>query len=227
MQGSMRLVEGYNPPSRLQPGSLGLTVVISGLFVSGLFFLNPNVARTIETTLVATNIPLDPPPPPPDPKPQQQPKVQPKEKIFVPPVDNHVTPPPDTPKVDTSTISSTPVIPGPPADGAGTVIPDIPKSPPVMVGPAIDPHYAGYFQPPYPADEIRAGNAGRVTVRVLIGTDGRVKDIEKVSAASDSFWDATRRQALSKWRFKPATRDGVPYETWKTMNVSFVLNGDQ
>ena len=97
----------------------------------------------------------------------------------------------------------------------------------MLIGANIDPRYANYLQPPYPSDEIRAGNGGRVSVRVLIGVDGRVKDIEKLSAASDSFWDATRRQALSKWRFKPATRDGAPYEAWKTMNVSFVLNQDQ
>jgi protein TonB len=109
----------------------------------------------------------------------------------------------------------------------GTVIPEQVKGPPVLMGANIDPRYANNFQPTYPPDQIREGNTGRVIVRVLIGVDGRVKDIEKVSTPSDSFWEATKRQALSKWRFKPATRDGEPYETWKIMNVSFVLNQDQ
>ncbi|RYE01614.1 MAG: TonB family protein, partial [Sphingomonadales bacterium] len=62
-----------------------------------------------------------------------------------------------------------------------------------------------------------------VSVRVLIGTDGRVKAVEQVSATSTAFFEATKRQALGKWRFKPATRGGVPQESWKTMSVRFEL----
>ena len=224
MQTTMRLVEGYNPPSRLQPGSLGLTILFSGLFVSGLFFLNPKVLRHPTTVLDGWNVPIEKPKPQPTPKPVEHPKTKTEQQVVAPETSHDVKPLDQTPIDFTDHAEVT--FP-PPDGGAGTVIPEVTKPQPVMVGPNIDPRYAGYFQPAYPADEIRAGNAGRVTVRVLIGVDGRVKDIEKVSAASDSFWDATRRQALSKWRFKPATRDGVPYETWKTMNVSFVLNQDQ
>ena len=62
-----------------------------------------------------------------------------------------------------------------------------------------------------------------VKIRVLIGVDGRVKAAESVSATSDAFFEATRRQALSKWRFKPATRGGIPQESWKTMSVRFEI----
>jgi protein TonB len=50
-----------------------------------------------------------------------------------------------------------------------------------------------------------------------------VKAAESVSATSPAFFEATRRQALSKWRFKPATRGGVPQESWKTMSVRFEI----
>ena len=93
-----------------------------------------------------------------------------------------------------------------------------------MLTPAgIDDHYANAFQPPYPAAEQRAGQEGVVTVRVLIGVDGRVRQVEQVAAASDAFWRVTERQALGRWRFRPATRDGVPVEQWKTMTVRFRL----
>jgi protein TonB len=221
---TMRLVEGYNPPSRLRPGSLGLTLLTTGAFVSGLFFLNPKVVTQQLKDFTAINIPAEKPKPVPTPKPVEHPKTQHDEQQIVVPQSNNDVKPIDATPIDFT--DHTPVT-FPPADGGnGTVIPEVAK-PPVMLGANIDPRYASNFQPAYPADEIRAGNAGRVTVKVLIGTDGRVKDIEMVSAASDSFWEATRRQALSKWRFKPATCDGVPYETWKTMNVSFVLNQDQ
>jgi protein TonB len=220
---TMRLVEGYNPPSRLRPGSLGLTLLTTGVFVSGLFFLNPHVARIIEDPLHV--IELTPPPPPPQPdKPIEHKQLPQKATPYVPPTH------PDVPLPDNHHVDFTPTPPGPAfpeTGGTAAVIPEAAKPAPVLIGVNLDPRYASYLQPPYPAEESRAGKAGRVTLRVLVGVDGRVKDVEKVSAASDAFWDATRRQALSKWRFKPATRDGVPYEAWKVMNVSFVLNQDE
>jgi protein TonB len=76
-----------------------------------------------------------------------------------------------------------------------------------------------------PADlsspERRAGREGHV-VRVLIGVDGRVKQVERVSATSGAFFAATRAQAFAKWRFTPATRGDAPVEQWKQMRVSLV-----
>lgn len=218
---TMRLVEGYNPPSRLRPGSLGLTLMTTGLFVSGLFFLNPKLVKLIEPPLIVKTIRLDPPPP--IEKKVEQKRVQQQNTPYVAPKQPDVILP-DNPHVD---FTPPPTLPGIPETTRGSaVIPEAIK-PAVLIGANIDPRYASNFQPTYPPDKIREGQAGRVTVRVLIGVDGRVKDIEKVSAPADTFWDATKRQALSKWRFKPATRDGVPYEAWKIMNVSFVLNQDQ
>jgi protein TonB len=220
---TMRLVEGYTPPSRLRPGSLGLTLLTTGMFVSGLFFLNPHVVRIISDPIHVIEIAPPPPPPPPE-KQVEHHQVPPKETLYVPPTHPDVVMPkaPDLDFVKTPPVEIT----AGEGIGAGAVIPE-PAKQPVLTGADIDPRYASYFQPTYPPDEIRESRTGRVTVRVLIGTDGRVKDIEKVSAPSEPFWESTRRQALSKWRFKPATRDGVPYETWKTMNVSFVLNQEQ
>src|SRR5690606_28590878 len=104
-----------------------------------------------------------------------------------------------------------------------TVIAEPAKPLPPLIGAQQDPRYARDFQPDYPAQELRAERDGRVQVRVLIGADGRVKAIEQISATSAAFFEATRRQALAKWRFKPATRGGVPQESWKTMNVRFEL----
>ncbi|MBX9731987.1 MAG: energy transducer TonB [Sphingomonas sp.] len=56
---------------------------------------------------------------------------------------------------------------------------------------------------------------------MLIGIDGRVSAVERVSATSDDFFETTRRTALSKWRFRPATRDGAPVERWRVMRVTF------
>lgn len=98
--------------------------------------------------------------------------------------------------------------------------------PPPLILAELDPRYAGAFQPDYPASEQRREIEGLAKVRVLIGTDGRVKAVEQVSATSPGFFEETKRRALAKWRFKPATRGGVAEESWKVMTVRFqIRNG--
>ena len=61
-------------------------------------------------------------------------------------------------------------------------------------------------------------------LRAQIGTDGRVRDVERVVATSDAFWEAARDQALRHWRFRPALRGGVAEPSWQTMTIRFVLD---
>ena len=138
-----------------------------------------------------------------------------------------------TPEVPTRSDNNTytdatiypPVPPLPPAPdpGPATAQPEPPAPLPPLVAAAQDMRFAGDFQPPYPGPELRAQRDGRVSVRILIGIDGRVKAVEQLSATSAAFFEATRRQALSKWRFKPATRAGIPEESWKVMSVRFEI----
>jgi periplasmic protein TonB len=99
-------------------------------------------------------------------------------------------------------------------------LPDVPAAP-VRVEAQLDTR--SELQPPYPASEERAGTEGSVTVRVTIGAAGRVKAIEKLSATSEAFFRATQRHAMRHWRFRPATLDGKPVESVKTMRLVFVL----
>jgi protein TonB len=121
-----------------------------------------------------------------------------------------------------------PVVPDPlPYDpGPTTVRPADPPKPPPLVLAELDQRFAGSFQPDYPASEQRREIEGSAKVRVLIGTDGRVKAVELVSTDSPGFFAETKRRALAKWRFKPATRGGVAEESWKVMVVHFqIRNG--
>ena len=86
-----------------------------------------------------------------------------------------------------------------------------------------DPRFARQMQPTYPPGERRAEREGVVTMRVTIGRDGRVLNADCVSATSDEFCRATRLHALAKWRFQPATRDGVAVEATKELTVRFQL----
>lgn len=107
-----------------------------------------------------------------------------------------------------------PLPPGPET----TVKPD-----PVERGAAVDPRFADQLQPAYPPALERLEIEGRATVKVQVGTDGRVMAVELVRADDPGFFNATRDQALKRWRFKPATRDGVPVVSWVTKTVVFTI----
>lgn len=95
---------------------------------------------------------------------------------------------------------------------------------PVIVEPRLNNRYARQFQPAYPTGQLRREEEGVISVRVLVGTDGRAKQIQLIDTPHQDFWDATRKHALKKWRFTPGTRDGKPIETWITLKVRFEIN---
>ncbi|MEZ0242636.1 MAG: TonB family protein [Sphingomonas sp.] len=215
-------------PFGIKPVGLGAAFIVNGALIAGLyFFIAPVIgARIIDHTLIG-EIVKEPPPPPPieKPKPTKDPVVE--TQIYTPPVANPVI-------VDGPVIRTTPVEPPAqpltpdPGTATGTAV-EKPVEPPLppLIAAQIDPRYSGEFQPGYPAAELRNERDGKVSVRVLIGTDGRVKAVEQLSATSPAFFEATRRQALSKWRFKPASRGGAAQESWKVMNVRFEIKSQQ
>lgn len=204
------------------PAGMGFALGMTGLVVLGMVYAAPKiVAGPINRIIDVINIPLDPPPPPPPPVQHQKAAPRPSQIQRVDPLIRAVTT--DTPPI----IDTVDVVPRietvlPLGNGDGGVIVEPPKTP-VLTDAAIDPRYAADFQPFYPPSERQMGREGRVAVRVLIGTDGRVHAVEPVSATSDAFMEATRRRALERWRFRPALRDGVAVESWRQMTVRFEL----
>lgn len=207
---------------RKSPLGLGGTIAVHAVVI-GAFLLIPKEMIQFVTPsppITTTNIPLDPPPPP---EPTQDVRTDPKL--------------PNQPRPQTPTALD-PIIPLPPGDpivignpggGLDPVLPPYvppvdPPHTPVLTEAAIDPHALAAFQPDYPGAMIRQGAEGTVTVRVTISPEGRVTDIERLSASDESFWQATQRHALRKWRFRPATRDGVAIGSTKVLTVRFTLS---
>lgn len=213
------------PARKVNPASLGIAMAVNAAAVAALLFASPTlVFHEPDPPLTIRNIPVDPPPEPlplPEPArpttPHQQRIAPPDPVVKTPPVADAPYFPPQPPQPPVG-------VDGGSDGGGGTAIVDPPRPvPPVLTQPGIDPRYAALFQPLYPAEERRAGREGRVVVRVLVGMDGRVKQVEKVSATSDAFFAVTEQRALAKWRFTPATRDGIPVEGWRTMALRFVM----
>ncbi|MBB3912127.1 energy transducer TonB [Sphingomonas desiccabilis] len=213
---------------RFHPASMGVALAINGgLLAAMLMAGSVTVIPYEDPVLNTTAIPL--PPVPPEVKPEPQPvekraEPQPQPLTFLPkPVVD--LPRPDQPVLASeSTLPITPpTMTGTPGGTGTSVSVDPPKPMPVLVDATPDPRYSDAFQPAYPPAERRAERDGVVTVRVRIDASGRVTAVEPVRATSDAFLEATRRQALSKWRFRAATRDGVPVESWRVMTVRFEM----
>ncbi len=64
--------------------------------------------------------------------------------------------------------------------------------------------------PRYPERARVKGQEGRVTVRAFVAADGSVDRAEVVSSSGHDALDAAARRAVERWRFRPATLDGLP-----------------
>ena len=215
-------------PSASRPASAGASLLVLAAVGFGLTLVGPGMLpeKFVEKVLRTTNIPIEQPTPvPPPPRPETD-KVVERRTTPAPHQPDQLVKTPTSAGSFTSTDNFPPVTSDPPADpGPGSSGPTVvdPPKPPVMIGATVDPRYSDSLQPPYPSSEIRAQTQGKLTARVLVGVDGRVKAIEILKTPSKGLSEATRRHALAKWRFKPATRDGVPYEDWMTMTLNFRL----
>lgn len=182
--------------------------------------LSPMIVEMVPKSepMVGTLIKLPkPPPPPPEPTPDAKPAPRTASAT------DTVKPVVATLPVTDNRVVEGPIIPDVIPVDLGPPVRPVDPPPPRLVLADIDPRFAGSFQPDYPVREQRGGIAGAAKVRVLIGTDGRVKAVELVSTDSPGFFEETKRRALTKWRFKPATRGGVPEESWKVMTVRFEI----
>ncbi|WOK35365.1 TonB family protein [Sphingomonas sp. C3-2] len=213
---------GFAGERRAHPTAFFAALAVNGAVIGALLTANPGLVEKLPTFLRTHNIPITPeatPEPPPPPTSDEKvtaaaiDRVTPSTPPILPPTGGFTVD-----RVEPTILPPLPPLPGG-ALGGGQGAVDPPK--PVLVDATADPRHAAALQPPYPPSMQRIGMEGSVTVRVLIGADGRVKAVEQVSASDAAFFRATESQALRKWRFRPATRDGVAVESWKVMTVRF------
>lgn len=205
--------------SRTSPIGIGGAIAVHALAV-GIFLLMPKemIDQLTPTALRTYAVDADPPPPPVEqtaPKQVEQQVVRPKQAsdVLTPIVPVNVDSGPAFTRI--------PVLIDP-IPGTGIDVAPKPPLPPVLTEATAD-YRRGMFQPAYPPTMRRQDQEGKVTVRIRIGTDGRVLSVEKVFATTEAFWEATQEQAMQKWRFRPATSDGTPIESERVMTVYFKL----
>lgn len=179
----------------------------------------PLATRTAQVEAPITFQMLPPPPPPPPPP-------------VAPPV--QLTPPSVRP-LATPAAPSPPSTPEPPAlvadHGESPAPPPMPPVLPLPAGPAESAaefvSYGPDARPPiYPLEALKRGIQGTVIVQVLVGVDGRVLDL-RIQQKVHPLLDRAALQAVRKWQFRPASRNGQPLPEWASVPVRFVLDADR
>jgi protein TonB len=80
----------------------------------------------------------------------------------------------------------------------------------------------GNEQPDYPESLRQSGVQGTVIARFVVRPDGSVGEVRIVRGPEDLH--DTVREALRRWRFRPATLNGSPIAVFRTMPFRFVLD---
>jgi protein TonB len=78
-------------------------------------------------------------------------------------------------------------------------------------------------KPEWPKSSLRNEETGTVTLSFLISADGRVGDSKVVKSSGFRDLDKAAVVGISKCKFKPATVDGNPQETWQQMQYVWTL----
>ncbi|MBV9495313.1 MAG: TonB family protein [Acidobacteria bacterium] len=76
--------------------------------------------------------------------------------------------------------------------------------------------------PRYPPLARRANVAGAVVIRGIVRRDGTIDNVEIIKDLPYGLGDAAR-DAVSRWRFRPATYRGEPIDVYYTVTVNFRL----
>jgi periplasmic protein TonB len=77
-------------------------------------------------------------------------------------------------------------------------------------------------EPVYPALPRQIHKEGKVELHALIGTDGAIQSLQVV--AGDPLFIQSALDAVTQWRYRPTTLNGVPVEVDTHITVVYTLN---
>jgi periplasmic protein TonB len=182
---------------------IGLVVLLHALLLWAISSgLARQVVRMTENTVEAVLM-TEAPPPAPTPPPK--------------------TPPPKTPAPPPPAPTSTaPAITQPTAPPAALPAPT--AAPAIRTGAVIQPGVnCAPKDEDYPKASRRMEEEGTVTLKFLIGADGRVLQTEIEKSSGFTRLDEASRVVMSKCQFRPGTLDGKPEQSWANIKITWRL----
>ena len=210
-------------PSRT-PQRIGATIAIALHAAAGVALISYEPARSALLAMAPIMVSLVSPP-----KPEAKPPAPkpPKPKSVVKPLPPK--PPEPLPLITAPIEAPSPVIappPPPPPEPAPVVVaPVVVAPPPVVTAPIFAADYLDNPAPPYPSLARRAGEQGRVVLRVLVSPGGKADAVEIRTSSGHRRLDESARDTVRRWRFIPAKRGDEPVQAWVLIPISFRLEG--
>ena len=200
-------------PSKHLAG-LGMVVVLHALLI---WAIHSGLARSVikkvqapVQALLLEEPPSSLPPPPASPR-----SLPPPPQAQVPPVEVPTVAPPQSAAV--SAVTHAPQPPSPPTATSMAA----PAAPSVRTNAVVN--SANCEKPEYPSASRRMEEEGTVSLRFLVGVDGKVIQSEVEKSSGFRRLDEAARAGLAKCQFKPATVDGKPEQAWASMRYTWRL----
>ena len=149
--------------------------------------------------------------PPPDKTPPPPPKLAPPPPAYIPPVEVNISVASPVANTISVTTNAKPVVAAPIAAR------HVERTAPVIDA------ARSCQQPEYPAASRRNEETGTVTLRFLIGIDGKVAESKVETSSGYPRLDEAARRALSLCQFKAGTVDGKPETSWARLQYVWRL----
>jgi periplasmic protein TonB len=122
---------------------------------------------------------------------------------------NNTAPAPNAPNGSTSAATPAPA----PAAKAPVVASQMPSS---------DADHADtQYRHPLPSISTRLGESGKVMVRVQVGTDGKVLQVQLLKSSGFPRLDENALATVVRWRFKPGMQGGTAVAMWMEQPVIY------
>jgi protein TonB len=99
----------------------------------------------------------------------------------------------------------------------------IPLKPASVPLPILPPQIISQVLPEYPAEALKAGTEGLVMVQAYIGMSGAAEKIEVKTSSGNTELDRSAVQAVTQWRFTPATQNGASLASWFEVPVRYSI----
>ena len=124
-----------------------------------------------------------------------------------------------TPSLALAQQSGTGAVPG---GATGAVIKQPEPAPEAKPAVVVMPEIVHFENAPYPPEAEKAGLQGNVVLKLTVDKEGNVTAAEVLEPAGNGFDEAAQAAAL-KFKFKPATTDGVPFAVKIKYGYAFTL----
>lgn len=224
-----------NKPSYLLLGTVVLLHIAAALVLVNNKTTPPEIKPVAPMMVSLVSNPIPKPevvpivPVQPEPKPVVKPVVKQKpivkEKVPTPepvvqqPVVSEPVNAPETPPTPEIIVSKAPVVAEAPKEAPKVE----PQAEPVIEPPKFGVAYLNNPAPNYPSSSRRAGEEGRVMLRVLVSTNGNAETVELENSSGFERLDEAAINAVKKWRFIPAKRSNQAVSAYVLVPVKFSL----